>query len=116
MGRRNETNSQTNSLRISSEALLDIQATIRHIAYFNGQPINASKVFIEIHKTIHRIARNPYAFRECEELPTITKIYRRANCLSWTIVYRILKSEILVLGVVHRAGKASRIRALRKRK
>jgi hypothetical protein len=38
---------------------------------------------------IDRIVVNPLAFRECEELRTKAKIYRRALCSSWQIIYRI---------------------------
>ena len=65
-------------------------------------------------ETIDRIGLNPYAFRECEELATKSKIFRRAVCKSWQIIYRINGFEIVVLGILHSSRKASVIKALRK--
>ena len=39
--------------------------------------------------TIDRIGQNPLAFRECEEILTADKIYRKAVCQSWLIIYKI---------------------------
>jgi plasmid stabilization system protein ParE len=89
MGRRKEENSQAYSLKISLEAYQDIKATTGYIIYINHQPINAMHVLDSIHAMIKRISQNPYAFKECEEIPTVSRIYRRVNCLSWTIVYKI---------------------------
>ena len=43
---------------------------------------NAIKIGDTIFNTIDRIAENPFAFKECEELPTKNKIYRKAICKS----------------------------------
>ncbi len=85
-----------------------------YIAYIRHEPLNAIKAGDEILKTIGRIEKNPFAFRECEEIPTINKIYRKAVCLSWLIIYKIKPAEIVILGIIHGHRRASRIKCLRK--
>ena len=68
----------------------------------------------KIFETIDRIALNPFAFRECEEIPTTTKIYRRAVCFSWLIIYKITNAEIVVLGIIHGSRRPSKIKKLKK--
>lgn len=65
-------------------------------------------------ETIDLVENNPLAFRECDEIPTETKIYRKAVCMSWLIIYKIKVSEIVVLGIIHGSRKASKVRNLRK--
>lgn len=114
MGRRNESNPKTYSLRLSTEARFDLRGVGGYIAYINHQPVNALKVYIAIRKAIYKIAQNPFAFKECEELPTVKKIYRRAHCKSWTIFYKIIKNEVLILAIIHQGSSGTRIKALRR--
>ncbi len=86
---------------------------LRVILPTKHQPLNAIRVGDKIFETIDRIEQNPLAFRECEEIPSKTKIYRKAVCMSWTIIYKIKASEIVVLGVIHGSRKASKVRKLR---
>lgn len=116
MGRRLKGNPQTYSLRIHSEARYNIRHIVNYIAFIEHQSINALKVYAAIDDVIGKIEQNPLAFKECEEIPTVAKIYRRANCYSWSIMYRAVNAEILILGVIHQASNASRTRDLRKRK
>jgi len=67
-----------------------------------------------IFKVIDRIAVNPFAFKECEELATKTKIYRKATCLSWLIIYKIAAPEIIILGIIHSSRKPANLKALKK--
>jgi len=101
-------------VRVSVNALQNIEEITGYIAFVNQQPLNAAKVGDAILATIEHIARNPFAFRECEELPTKGKLYRRATCFSWYIVYRIKDEMILVLGVIHSSRRPSQIKSLRK--
>jgi plasmid stabilization system protein ParE len=78
--------SPTYQVRISVNALQNIEEITGYIAFVNQQPLNAIKVGDALFKTMDRIAINPLAFRECEELPTKTKMYRRAACYSWWII------------------------------
>ena len=65
------------------------------------ETLNAIRVGDEILKTFDRIENNPLAFRECEGIPTVNKIYRKAICLSWIIIYKIKPAEIVILGIIH---------------
>jgi plasmid stabilization system protein ParE len=67
-----------------------------------------------IFETIEQIRKNPLAFKECEALPTPEKIYRQAICMSWLIIFRIKKSEIVILGIIHGSRNPSRLKKIRR--
>lgn len=73
------------SLRISVNTLQNIREITGFIAFVKHQPMNAIKVGDKIFEAIERIQLNPFSFRECEEIQTKTKIYRKAVCMSWLI-------------------------------
>jgi plasmid stabilization system protein ParE len=102
------------SLRISVNALQNIREITGYIAFVKHQPINAIKVGDKIFEAFERIQLNPFSFRECEEIQTKTKIYRKAVCMSWLIIYKVSGSEILILGIIHASRRNSLIRNLRK--
>jgi plasmid stabilization system protein ParE len=114
MGRAKEEAPKAYSLRLTEKALQDLDNITGYIAYIKHQPLNAIRVGDEILKTIERIGKNPSAFRECEEMPTINKIYRKAVCLSWLIIYKIKPTEIVILGIIHGHRRKSKIKDLRK--
>jgi plasmid stabilization system protein ParE len=82
MGQQKKTTSKTYQIRLSTNALQNIDEITGYIAFINHQPLNAIKIGDAIFKVIDRILINPFSFKECEELPTKTKMYRRAVCLS----------------------------------
>src|SRR5664279_3007904 len=114
MGKKEKTSIKTHQVRILEEAFSDIDQIADFIANINQQPLNAVKVTEAIFETIKKIGQNPLAYRECEQLPTKTKIYRRAVCLSWIIIYKITKSGTLILSVIHGSRSPLRIKKLRK--
>ena len=114
MGGTKEKAPKAYSLRISENALQNIDEITGYIAYIRHQPQNAIRVGDKIFETIDRIEKNPLAFRECEEIPTKTRIYRKAVCMSWNIIYKISSSEIIILGIIHGSRRPSKIRKLRK--
>jgi plasmid stabilization system protein ParE len=116
MGDKKKTTPKTYQVRISLNALQNIDEITGYIAFINQQPLNAIKVGDSIFETIGCIANNPFAFKECEEIPTKTKMYRRAHCLSWSIIYRMIKDcEIVILGIMHQSRRRpSRLGKLRK--
>ena len=95
-------------------ALQNIDEITGYITFINHQPLNAIKLGDAIFTTIDRIGLNPFAFKECEELRTKSKKYRRALCYSLIIVYRITGTEILILGIIHSSRRPSKLKALRK--
>lgn len=101
-------------VRITENARQNIDYITGYIAFINHQPLNAIRVGDAIFETIERIDQNPVAFRECEEIPTSNKIYRKAVCLSWLIIYKIKAREVIILGIIHSSRKPSRIKRLRK--
>ncbi len=105
---------KTYKVNLSHNALGNIDDITTYIAFTNHQPLNAIKVVDGIFETIERIGIHPFAFRECDEIPTKNKSYRQAACLSWLVVYRITLTDIVILGIVNAAMKPSRLKALRK--
>jgi len=114
MGNTKERTSKTYSLRITENALQNIDDITGYIAYIRHQPLNAIRVGDKIFETIERIEKSPLAFRECEEIPTKTKMYRKAVCMSWQIIFKIKVSEIIVLGIIHGGRRASKVKKLKK--
>jgi len=114
MGKQEKTTTKTYEVRITSQALQNIDEITGYIAFINHQPLNAIKVGDAIFSAIERIELHPYAYKECEELATKSKMYRRAACLSWTKVYRIKGHEIVILGIIHSARRPTRLKPLRK--
>ncbi len=114
MGRKEKATEKNYTVRLSVNALRNIDEITGYIAFINQQPINADKVGDTIFATISRIERAPYAFRECDEIPTKTKMYRRAICLSWLIIYKIVATEIVILVIIHSSRKPSGIKMLKR--
>jgi plasmid stabilization system protein ParE len=114
MGRTEENPPKTYSLRVTQHAFLNINNITGYIAYIRHEPLNAIRIGDELLRTFDRIEKNPLAFHECEEIPSTKKIYRKAICLSWHIIYKIKPSEIVILGIIHCHRRPSRIKSLRK--
>ena len=70
-------------IRVARKRSQNIDDITGYIAYIKHQPLNAIRVGDRIFETIDRIEQKTLAFRECEEIPTKTKIYRKAVCMSW---------------------------------
>jgi len=85
MGNTKKKASKTYSLRISEKALQNIDDITGYIAYIKRQPLNAIHVGDRIIETVDRIEKSPLAFRECEEIRTKNKIYRKAVGMNWLI-------------------------------
>ena len=114
MGNTKEKTAKAYSLRVTDNALQNINDITGYIAYIKHQPLNAIRVGDKILKTIDRIEKNPFAFRECEEIPTRNKIYRKAVCLSWLIIYKIKPTKIVILGIIHGSRRPTKIKSFRK--
>ncbi|MDB5211973.1 MAG: hypothetical protein JWQ30_2800 [Sediminibacterium sp.] len=114
MGKPQKNPPTSRQVRISVSALQNINEVTGYIAFVSQSPANAIKVGDALFATIDRIERNPLAFKECEELSTKSKMYRRAICYSWVIIYKITDAEIIILGVIHGARRPSVIKKLRK--
>jgi plasmid stabilization system protein ParE len=114
MGWQKKTTSKAYPVRITLNALQNIDEITGYIAFIKQQPLNAIKVGDDLFATMDKIAAAPFAYRECEEIPTKTKIYRRAVCHSWSVIYRINKDEIVVLGIIHHSRRPSKTKKLKK--
>jgi len=116
MGAKKKAIATAYQIRLSQNALQNINEITGYIAFINHQPMNAIKMGDAIFETIDRIAQNPFAFKECEQLSTKTKMYRQARCASWYIIYKIIASNfnIIILGIIHILNKPSKRKMLRK--
>ena len=114
MGEQKKTTAKTYAVKVSLNALQNIDEITGYIAFINQQPLNAIKVGDALLATIDRIAANPFLFRQCEEIPTKGKIYRKAICYSWSVIYRIKTNDIIILGIIHGSRRPFRIKKLRK--
>jgi len=114
MGPQEKTTPKTYQVRISANAIQNLEEITGYIAFVNQQPLNAVKIGDALFKTMDRISYNPLAFRECEELPTKTKMYRRATCFSWLIIFKIKAEQVVILGIIHSSRRPSKIKVLRK--
>jgi len=116
MGAKEKANRKTYQVEISVNAHRNIDEITGFIAFINQQPQNAINVGNTIFETIDKIALNPFVFRECEELPTKNRIYRKAVCMSWHIIYKVKGDFIYILGIIHESRKPSKIKRLRRSK
>jgi plasmid stabilization system protein ParE len=114
MVRKKKTVAKKYTVRLSTNALRNIDEITGYIAFINHQPLNAINIGDALFETFSRIGQHPFAFKECEELPTKNKIYRRAICFSWSIIYKIVGTEVIILGIIHTSRKPATIRILRK--
>ncbi|MEI7423743.1 MAG: type II toxin-antitoxin system RelE/ParE family toxin [Prolixibacteraceae bacterium] len=112
MGTTTKEASEKYSLRITEPALKNIDSIVGYIAYIKHEPLSAIRIGDAIHMTIDRIEKNPTAFPECHEIPTKNKVYRKAICHSWYIIFKIKPFEILILGIINQLRRASRIRTI----
>ena len=95
MGRTEERTPKAYSLRITDNALQNIDDITGYIAFIKHQPLNAITVGDKIFETIDRIGQSPLAFRECEEIPTKRKTYHKAVCTSFLCVLTIASFQFL---------------------
>lgn len=114
MGRAKEEPQKAYSVRITKQALKSVDQIIGYIGHIMDEPISSIRVGEQIFLAIDRIEKNPFAFRECEEIQTKNKMYRKAVCMSWLIIYRITSEEVVILDIIHSSRQAQRIRSVRK--
>ncbi len=114
MGRKTAQTSEAYKVRISENALLNIDEITGYIALGNQEPLIAIKVGDKIFETIEKIGVRPYSWKECDVLPTKSKMYRQARCFSWYIVYRIAGMQVTILGVIHASRNPATRKSLRK--
>lgn len=113
MAEKKRTAQKTYTVRVSQNALQNIDEITGYIAFIKQQPLNAIKVGDALFEMIEVIGRSPLAYKECKEIPTKTKLYRTAYCLSWHIVFKIKDNVVLILGVIHHSRRPSKIKKLK---
>jgi len=114
MERKKEPVAKNYTVRLTENALLNIDEITGFIAFINHQPLNATHIGDKIFATIDQIAQNPFVYRECDEIPTKTRMYRKAVCSSWLIVYKVKENEITILGIIHSSRKPASIKKMKR--
>ena len=107
MDKQKKTAPNAYKISISANAVRNLDEITGYIAFVNHQPINAIKVGDAILDTMQRIELHPYSFRECDAMPTKSKMYRQAVCMSWMIIFKVTNADIKILGIIHSSRKPS---------
>lgn len=116
MGSTKKATATAYSVRVTDEAEKNKNEIIGFISFVRNQTLNAVRIADALQRKFVRIGCNPWAFKECEEIPTKNRMYRKASCYSWFIVYKISGTVVIILGIIHQACKPSKIRSLKRRK
>jgi plasmid stabilization system protein ParE len=102
-------------LRFTNNALDNLEELLFYIEFIEYSPVAAKKVKTKIIRVIKKnILFHPLSFRECDEISTKTKIYRKALCSPYWIIYKVKPFEIIILGFIHTSQAPSKTRALRR--
>ena len=114
MGKKERVPATKYQVTLSENAIENIDELIDYIAIKNQQPLNSIRVGEAIFERILLIGITPFQFKECELIPTQSKMYRQTLCLSWYIIYKVISAQIIILGVIHKSQKPSKRSGLRK--
>lgn len=102
-------------IKITNNALDNLEEILFYIEFIDYSPSGAKRIKTKIIKTIKKnIQANPFLFRECDEIETKGKIYRKALCSPYWIIYKIKSFEIIVLGIIHTSQSPAKIKGLRR--
>lgn len=101
-------------LDLTENAVRNIDEIVGHIAFEKHEPLNAIIVGDKIFEKLDMIELIPLGYRECEEIPTKTKMYRKAVCMSWNVIFKIVGHQIIVLGIIHGSNRPSKVSKLKR--
>ncbi len=85
----------TYQIRLSENAVKNIDEITGYIAFINHQPLNAIKVGDAFFKAFSKIEKYPHIYKECSLIPTKSKMYRQKSCFKWYIIYKIVPPQII---------------------
>jgi hypothetical protein len=98
MGRKEKATSKAYQVRISTNALQNIDEITGYIAFINHQPLNAIKVGDAIFATIDRIALNPFAFKNAWKFLLIPKCIAQLPASPGPLYIKLHRVKLLFLG------------------
>lgn len=102
-------------LRITENAIDNLEEILFYLEFVKYSPGSAKRIKSKLLQKIKRnILLHPFSFRECEEISTKTKIYRKALSSPYWIVYKVKPFEVVILGFIHTSQAPSKTRALRR--
>ena len=98
---------------ITAHALLTVHTEFTYLKEFATERVahNFKNSFVE---KVDSILPDYLAYAECRFLPTKNKIYRNIIWGNYLIIYKILKKEILVLGVFHAKQNPAKLKSYRR--
>lgn len=98
---------------ITPHALLTVHTEFTYLKEFVTERL-AHKFKSDFVKKVDSIFPHYLNYPECRFLPTKNNIYRNIIWGKYLIVYKILKKEILVLGVFHSKQNPAKLKAYRR--
>ncbi len=113
MGKQGKRNSESYKLTIQQNYFNNLTDIVEYISRIKKEPLSAIKVGQGINNAMKKIILNPTSYSECENIPTKSKIYREARYKSWLIIFKLKKSEIIILGVLNGKQKPSQFKQLK---
>lgn len=116
MGKQKKPLGKSYELEISALALQNIDEITGYIAFIDKNPKSAIKIGNKFFEKFDIIKENPFAYKECEEIPTRNKLYRKAICFSWHIIYKVAGKKIIILGIIHSSRKPINVKKLKFKK
>ncbi len=114
MGEKEKRTFKKYKVSITENPSRNIDEITGYIAFLKKEPLNAARIGDIFFSVLERIELNPFAFKECPELKTKSRIYRQAKCSSWIIIYKTNLQHVLILGILHAARKPGEKKLLKK--
>jgi plasmid stabilization system protein ParE len=100
------------SVRWVSNAVAQVKAITDYIEPYSVEASN--KLLDDIIDFADSLGEMPLRHPECRELPTKSKIYRNAVYANkYRIIYRVVASEVVILGIIHTSRSPAEIKKLR---
>lgn len=98
---------------VTTFALLTVNAEFEYLKENASTPF-AYKFRDKFIEHVELLTSNYLHYPECRFLPTKGKIYRNVIWRDYLLIYKILKSEILVLGVFHARQNPRKLKSYRR--
>ncbi|MFN8322126.1 MAG: type II toxin-antitoxin system RelE/ParE family toxin [Chitinophagales bacterium] len=100
-------------IAITPHALLTVHTEFTYLKEFATERA-ARKFKNGFVEKVDSILPQYLAYPECRFLPTKNNIYRNIIWGNYLIIYKVLKKEVLVLGVFHSKQNPAKLKAYRK--
>jgi plasmid stabilization system protein ParE len=100
------------TLKWTGNAIYQLNSIVDYSKTFSEE--KADELLDEILAFIETFTEMPLRFPECAELLTKKKMYRSALYEKYRIVFKITKSDVIILGIIHTSRNPKILKKLRK--